>query len=285
MENHLRFRRPGAAIITLAILAMTCSPLPFGLGGSGQDAESRVATLEAELQEARETASAEAASEAEEPLLPSGGGGSLVEEDFEADTGTFLLDSGASIEDGALLIGPYESCANDVANFDEPVGCITVCEACGRTLSEYKLEVEFTFEDGLSDREFGVALRFVDEDGDSMLDRPDFLLALGFNIFENRWRIYLHEPEKIEPWRVIASDQAGFLRPGRMNQLEVLATESGSLMEIRLNDRFLARLTGDPPEPGQRLVEPWQDAGALGIIGLGRGVKARFDNFTLTPGT
>jgi hypothetical protein len=285
MVNQIRTRRTAAALIALATLAITCSPLPFGLGGGGQDANSRVATLEAELQDARETAAAEPAMGAEEPSVAGGGGGSLVEEDFREDNGAFTLDSGASIEDGALLVGPYESCANDVANFDAPVGCISVCTACGRNLSDFTLKVEFTFEDGLSDREFGVALRFLDEDVDSMLDRPDYLLALGFNIFENRWRLYLHEPDKIEPWRVIASDKAGFLLPGRMNQLEVRAFENGRRMEIRLNDRFLTLLTADHPEPGERLVEQWADAGAVGIMGLGRGVQARFDNFQLTLGS
>ena len=124
-------------------------------------------------------------------------------------------------------------------------------------------------------------LRLVDQDVDGLLDREDYLLALGFNIFENRWQVYLHEPDKLEPWRLVSSGQAGFLQVGRMNSLEITVTEGGRLMEIRLNERFLDLLTGGDPEPGQRQVTPWFDEGAVGFIGLGRGVQARFDDFSL----
>jgi len=156
-----------------------------------------------------------------------------------------------------------------------------VCETCGRSLSDYHLRVGFTFEDGLSDREFGVILRLVDQNVDGLLDREDYLLALGFNVFENAWRVYLHEPGLLEPWREVSSGQAGFLQAGRMNELEVTVTQGGQLMEIGLNQRSLDVLTGGEVDPGQRLVSPWFDAGEVGLIALGRGVQARFDDFNL----
>lgn len=269
----------GLALAALALLAITCSPLPGGLFPGQGDAAGRVETLEAELQQARGTATSEAVEEADEKSEARQT--RHIEANFDENSGPFDLGPQVSVEDGGLLIGPYELCANDVGNFDEPVDCITVCQECGADLSEYELNIEFTFENGLTDREFGVVLRFVDENQDGMIDRPDYLLALGFNTFENRWRLYLHEPDRIEPWRVIASNQAGFLRPGRMNQLHVLASEGGQLFEVLLNERFLTRITGDPPEPGERLVQPWASSGSLGLIGLGRGVQARFDNFVL----
>lgn len=262
-----------AAISALALSSLTCSLL------GSQDADARIATLEAQLQEAR----AEATAEASNAAAPAGGAEqtTLLEEDFDSETGALLIGEGASLVNGALLLGPYEECANDVANFDQPVGCMVVCESCGRSLSNYHLRVSFTFEDGLSDREFGVILRLVDQDVDGLLDREDYLLALGFNIFENKWNVYLHEPDKLEPWRVVSSGQAGYLQPGRLNALEVSATDGGQLMEINLNERFLETLTGGDAEPGQRPVSPWSDAGAVGLIGLGRGVQARFDDFIL----
>lgn len=272
--RHIRI---GLTVAVLAVSAITCSP--FRLFDSQDDAGTRVETLEAELQEARGTATSQAAVQVaeEEDARQT----RRVETSFEEDQGLFAIGPAESISEGGLLIGPYELCANDVGNFDQPVGCLTVCQECGANLSEYELEVKFTFEDGLTDREFGVVLRFVDENQDSMLDRPDYLLALGFNIYQNRWRLYLHEPDRIEPWRVIASGDAGFLRAGRMNELEVLATEDGQLIEIRMNERFLTLLTGDTPEPGERLVQPWASSGSVGLIGLGRGVQARFDDFVL----
>ncbi|MFQ5921664.1 MAG: hypothetical protein ACE5M4_02375 [Anaerolineales bacterium] len=268
----------GAALVALSAVslgAMTCS-LPLGLGG--QDPDARIATLEAELQGARSEATAQAGTAPAERAAET----TDLEEDFEGESTIFQLGEGEVLQDGALLLGPYQECANDVANFDEPVGCMVVCQDCGRDLTDYRLRVNFTFEDGLSDREFGVILRLVDEDVDGLLDREDYLLALGFNVFDNRWRIYLHEPDRLEPWRRVSKGKAGFLQPGRMNELEVTVTEGGQMMLIMLNERVLDRLTGGEPEPGQRPVAPWMDSGAVGLIGLGRGVQARFDNFVIT---
>jgi hypothetical protein len=93
--------------------------------------------------------------------------------------------------------------------------------------------------------------------------------------------VYLHEPDLLEPWREVSSGQAGFLQAGRMNELEVTVTQGGQLMEIGLNQRSLDVLTGGEVDPGQRLVSPWFDAGEVGLIALGRGVQARFDDFNL----
>lgn len=277
LDSEVGLVRIGLVATMLAILAITCSP--FGLLDSQDDAGNRVETLEAELQQARGTATSQAAVQiAEEEDARET---RRVEASFEDDQGLFQLGPAESISEGGLLIGPYELCANDVGNFDQPVDCIIVCQECGANLSEYELHVKFTFEDGLSDREFGVVLRFVDENQDSMLDRPDYLLSVGFNIYQNRWRLYFHEPDRIEPWRVVDSGAAGFLRAGRLNELEILATEDGQLIEIRLNEKFLTVVTGDTAEPGERQVQPWASSGSVGLIGLGRGVQARFDDFVL----
>jgi hypothetical protein len=279
--NHPKMRSAFiVAMSAVSLSAITCS-LPAILGG--QEPDARIATLEVELEGARSEATAQAATAPAE-AAPDESADEIVnlDEDFEGESTTFQLSEDEVLQDGALFLGPYEECANDLANFDEPVGCMVVCQDCGNDLSDYRLRVNFTFEDGLSDREFGVILRLVDEDLDGMLDREDYLLALGFNIFENRWRIYLHEPDRLEPWRKVASGAAGYLLPGRMNELEVTVTEDGQLMLIMLNERFLDRFTGGEAEPGQRPVTPWVDSGAVGLIGLGRGVQARFDNFVIT---
>ncbi len=274
--NQLKMR--GVTLVALSAVslgAFSCN-LPFGTGG--QDADARIATLEAELQDARSEATAKAGTVPVERAPET----TDLEEDFEGESTIFQLGEGEVLQDGALILGPYQECANDVANFDEPVDCMVVCQGCGRDLTNYRLRVNFTFEDGLSDREFGVILRLVDEDLDGLLDREDYLLVLGFNVFDNRWRIYLHEPDRLEPWSRVSSGAAGFLQRGRMNELEVTVTEGGQLMLIMLNERFLEELTGGKADPGQRPVDPWIDSGAVGLIGLGRGVQARFDNFVIT---
>ena len=59
------------AVSCLAIAALACSGLPFGLGGSS-DSSGRIATLEAQLQAARSTATAEG------PQPGAGGGDHLL---------------------------------------------------------------------------------------------------------------------------------------------------------------------------------------------------------------
>jgi hypothetical protein len=260
---------------------LACSGLPFGLGGSS-DSASRIATLEAELQAARATATAEGAQLASSTSAPDGQTGGAVQEYFDTSTQAFQTGDAVQVSDGALLLGPYKSCATDVANFDQPVDCLSVCLTCGDHLSTYHLSTTFRFEDGLSDREFGLILRFVDQNGDGQIDRPDYLLALGFNIFDNRWRLYLHEPNQVEPWRLVGNGVAGFLIAGRMNTADVSATEDGRKMVVSLNGSVITRLTGDEPVPGERLVSPWADDGQVGLLVLGRGVQARFDDFTLS---
>ncbi len=276
------------AIAMIGIAGLACSPVA-NLFGEEPSAAERVATLEVQLENARATLSAE--SEAGEDSDSTGDTGAQisqpsasVDEDFESASQSFDLGEGAQIADGGLILGPYEECANDVANFDQPVNCLVVCTACGRRLAEYRMAFGFTFEEGLSDREFGVMLRLVDKDRDRMLDREDYLLALGFNIYDNRWRLYLHEPDQIEPWDQIARGQAGFLTPGRLNQVVVQSLNGGRVMTVDLNDARILTLTGEEPEPGERWVQPWADAGEVGFLGLGRGVTARLDNFTLETG-
>lgn len=283
--RHLRGL--GLAVSFLAAAALACSWLPFGLGGQ-TDSASRIATLEAELRAAKATGTAAVAQATEAPAPggpppSSSGPGSPVDERFDSTTQAFQLGDSVQVSDGALLLGPYKSCANDVANFDQPVDCISVCLTCGDQLSTYHLSTTFRFEDGLSDREFGVVLRFVDHNGDSMIDREDYLLALGFNIYDNRWRLYLHEPNQTEPWKMVGNGEAGFLIATRMNTIDVSATDGGRKMVVQLNGSVITRLTADQPVPGERLVPSWADSGQVGLLVLGRGVQARFDDFVVEP--
>lgn len=279
--------RLAVAFSLLAAAALACSSLPFNLGGSQPDSASRIATLESELRSAKATATAEGAQPPTRSQLAAAttapsGSGATVEEHFDTATQAFALGADAQVSDGALLLGPYKSCANDVANFDQPVDCLKACLTCGQDLSTFHLTTSFRLESGLSDREFGVILRFDDQNGDSQIDRADYLLALGFNIYDNQWRLYLHEPNQIDPWHVVGQGLAGFLGTDRMNAVDVNATDGGRKMVISLNDSVITRLTADQPSPGERLVTPWADSGQVGLLVLGRGVQARFDDFTFS---
>jgi hypothetical protein len=264
----------------MAAAALSCSS--FGrLFGRAPETGEQIATLESQLSIASATGTAASAlglSSNDQPL------GETFSDDFSEGSSLFETGPSAEVVDGALLVGPYEQCATDVANFDAPVDCVTICSACGSLLSDYELATTLSFSEGLSDREFGVVLRFVDQNADSLIDRDDYLLALGFDSYANKWRLYIHEPGQRSPWHELRSGRAGFLTMGRLNYLRAVASENGRRIEVSLNDSPLMVLTGDHPEPGEVLVTPWADAGSVGIVVLGRGVQARYDDFQLTAG-
>jgi hypothetical protein len=275
-HRTLTRRRLGAIVTLLAGAALSCSTLGSWLN-AGSEPGAQVATLESQLSTAGATATAAS-------LGDEGDASLVVSEDFEGNSNAFETGPAASIADGSFLIGPYETCANDVANFDEPVDCLSVCTACGSSLKDYELTTSLAFSSGLSDREFGVILRFTDENGNGLIDRPDYLLAIGFNSYANRWTLYLHEPNQLSPWTALKSGRAGFLTMGRINHLVAIASENGRHVEVSLNDSRLLILTGDHPEPGEMLIDPWSAEGEVGLLVLGRGVQARFDDFTLVAG-
>jgi hypothetical protein len=268
-------------MLALALLALGLSACGGVSSPFGKDlpAADRVGTLEVELAQARGTAAVEAGGQAAANATPA----SSVEADFSTSTEAFALGENARIADGALLVGPYDQCANDVPNFNEPVDCMVVCTECGSRVREYQMDIDFTFEEGLSEREFGVILRFVDEDQDNLLDPEDYLLAVGFDFFDNLWSLYLHEPDQTDPWRQLISDEAGFLTAGRLNRLEVETRRDGELLQVYLNDARILNMTGQAPEPGEFLIEPWAESGAVGVLALGRRVTGRFDNFSFSP--
>jgi hypothetical protein len=278
-------------IIILAVLGlatMMCT-LPFSGDSDQQNLSATIEALQAELESFQATASPGQGNQPDQaqeqqPTQPRGdSSGAMIEDTFELDLGTFPLGEGMQVTDQAYLLGPFEQCANDVGNFDNPVGCNAVCETCGANLRNFHFNVHFSFEEGLSDRSFGLILRFVDKDNDTMLDYEDYLLSLGFNIATNQFSVYLHTPDRIDPWSVVKSGQAGLLSPGRMNRIEITTSNKGRLMDVFLNQARIVILTADPPQPGETLVTEWADSGAVGFLVLGRGVQARFDNFSFEP--
>lgn len=263
----------------------TITALEVQIAAVRSAAESADAADAADAVDAADAADeADEVSSADQPSdQPSTAPGSAVSDTFDGDVGTFPLGIGMEIKNGVYLLGAFDQCANDVANFDDPVDCNAVCLTCGADLTNYLLSVHFTFEDGLSDRSYGVILRFVDVDGDSLLDFEDYLLALGFNTLENKYTLYVHIPNLMDPWDVVKSGPAGLLRAGRMNQLEVTTTNDGRMMDIFINQNRLVLLTADHPQPGETLVREWAESGAVGLLILGRRVQARYDNFSLEP--
>jgi hypothetical protein len=292
--KHQRFHVP---LLALAIIALSTTMCTRSSSSGGSEADTDVlGTLEAmqvELDNAKATA--EAASGAVAPAATSAGQalpteqaappapGQRVEDSFDSDIGTFVLGENVQIQNGALLVGPFEQCAEDVASFDAPVNCIAVCQTCGTGLVNYHMELDIAFADGLSDKGFGVLLRFDDQNGDMMLDREDYYLDIAFNAFENEWSIFVHIPDEVNPWFRVKSGPAGLRARNAPNKLEVTASNNGRIIDIFLNDSRLTKLTADAPQPGETLIEEWAESGAVGFTATGRRVQARYDNFLLEP--
>ena len=293
-SKHPRLPVP---LLALAIIALSTTMCTRSSSSGGSEADTDVlGTLEAmqvELDNAKATA--EAASGAVAPAATSAGQalpteqaaapapGQRVEDSFDSDIGTFVLGEAVQIQNGALLVGPFEQCAEDVASFDAPVNCIAVCQTCGTDLMNYHMELDIAFADGLSDKGFGVLLRFDDQNGDMLLDREDYYLDIAFNAFENEWSVFVHVPDEVNPWFRVKSGPAGLRARNAPNKLEVTASNSGRIIDIFLNDSRLAKLTADAPQPGETLIEEWADSGAVGFTATGRRVQARYDNFLLEP--
>jgi len=291
------WRRLPIPLLALAVLALSTTMCTRSSSSGGSDADTDVlGTLEAmqvELDNAKATA--EAASAGVAPAATSAGqalpteqvaqaaAGQRVEDSFESDIGTFVLNENVQIQNGALLVGPFEQCAEDVASFDAPVNCIAVCQTCGTGLINYHMQLDIAFADGLSDKGFGVLLRFDDQNGDMLLDREDYYLDIAFNAFENEWSIFVHIPDEVSPWFRIKSGPAGLRARNAPNKLEITASNNGRIIDIFLNDSRLAKLTADAPQPGETLIEEWAESGAVGFTATGRRVQARYDNFLLEP--
>ena len=289
--------RPRVSMVVLAVLALSTTMCSGGSSSDESEPDLGIAATLAAMQ--IELANAQATAEAASALVPQAATsadqvapteetaaiapGQNVEDRFDSDIGTFALGEGIQIQNGALLLGPFEQCAADVAAFDSPINCTAVCQTCGSSLMNYHMELDISFADGLADKGFGVVLRFVDENGDMMLDREDYYLVLSFNAFENEWSIFVHVPDEVAPWYWIKSGEAGLRGASSPNKLEITASNNGRMIDIFLNDFRMVKLTGDTPQPGETLVENWVDRGAVGFSTIGRRVQARYDNFLLEP--
>ena len=292
------YRRLYAPLAVLALAALSTA-MCAGLGGTpaedtgaNQNVAATLEALQAELANAQATVEAAGSSQptssapespTEATAAPVAAPGEKVEDTFDSDIGTFALGEGVQIKSGALLLGPFEQCAGDVAAFDSPIDCNAVCLTCGSNLANYNMTVDVAFAEGLSDKQFGVVLRFVDQNGDSMLDREDYLLILAFDSFANRWSSWVHVPDAVRPWYDIKSGPAGMRGQNSPNRLEVTGTKNGRMIDVFLNDKRLVKFTADAPQPGETLVEDWVESGAVGLVALDRRVQARYDNFILEP--
>jgi len=206
---------------------------------------------------------------------------SAFDEDFSEDTGRFSISEGITIEDGALFMGEFERCAE--FGTDKPSGCVSVCLACGDQLAEYEVNVAAVFVDGVSERLYGFALRFIDENGNQYIDSEDYFLGWVFSVNLAKWYLYEHKPNQPSPWERITSGDANLpVTPREPNYLRVVAYRDGQRIDIYMNDKRMMRIVSTPPMPGERLIEGLPDYGYFGFWVPDRGIRVKFDNFSFT---
>jgi len=209
--------------------------------------------------------------------------GVVIEESFNTDNGAFNYSATILFENNALLLGPEESCALDRPDYVRPAGCLAVCQVCLAPSNDFQMGIDLMFGSGVSEREFGIILRFVDENGDGLLGDEDYLMAIGMNIFTNQINVYVHEPGSGLGLNLIESKDGGFNQTGVYNRLELLSEDGGRQIDVLINDARVFRLRGYSSEPGETFVEDWVDSGSVGLILLQRGVQAQYAGFTFGP--
>lgn len=184
-------------------------------------------------------------------------------DDFSEDTGAWEIFPGAQIADGIFSLGPFENCADVGTN--QPFGCFSQCLACGR-VSEYDMQVDAAYLSGVTDRTFGMVLRFVDENGDGLVDPEDYYLDFELSIYDQYFVIWEHMDGG---WTTVANSFEGSIKPGKnVNTLRAVA--AGNEMDLYVNGNWVNGVTGVPFL-----------AGTVGLVVGGRAIQAGFDDFSI----
>jgi hypothetical protein len=158
-----------------------------------------------------------------------------------------------------------------------------VCLACGNQNTNFDVSVESVFVEGVSNRLYGLIIRFQDLNGNHWIDREDYFLGWVFAVNSRRWMIYEHQPNLVKPWRLVKAGRPDLRSsPRRPNYLRIISYRDGGRIDIFMNDTHLTRLVTTHPLPGEVQVESMPDHGEIGLWMAGRGVRVYFDNYTYT---
>ncbi len=188
-------------------------------------------------------------------------------DDFSSDYGGWETFDGAAIKDGIFYLGPFSDCA-DVGS-DNPFGCFTQCLVCGQ-LTDYDMQVDTAYVSGVTDRTFGMVLRFVDNDNNGLVDKGDYYLDFELSIYDKYFVVWEHMPNG--GWTRVLDKFEGSIRAGsKVNTLRAVSSKGGTEMDIYVNDNYVDGLTTIP-----------YPTGTVGFVVGGRAVEAAFDNFNIT---
>lgn len=174
------------------------------------------------------------------------------QDDFSHDTGSWIACGKCEWENGALYMGPYPASEAYVQQ-------ITYCLDCG-LVTNYKISVDATYEEGPSERGYGLILRETDE----------YLMTCEITPWQTV-DVWKYEFLKNE-WTWVNGKWTGAVNTGRMsNHIEVEVTSSGtgkSQISVTVNGRTVLVLWNQPA-----------DQSPVGLTLYGHALQVYFDNF------
>ncbi len=191
-----------------------------------------------------------------------------VTDTFDADYGNWEIFDGAQISGGTFYLGQFSDCA-DVGS-DKPFACFTQCLTCGYA-TDYDMIVDAAYVDGVTERTFGMVLRFVDNNGNGVVDPDDYYLDFELSIYDKFFILWEHNTDG--KWYIVDQKNVEDINAGRKwNTMEAVTASGGTEVDIYINGTWAAGATGIPAPTG-----------TVGLVVGGRAMQAAFDNFEFYP--
>lgn len=188
-------------------------------------------------------------------------------DDFSSDYGGWEVFDGAGVDTsfGIFRLGPFTQCA-DVGS-DDPYGCFSQCLVCG-VVSDYEMQVDAAYLDGVSDRTFGMVLRFADSNGNNLVDSNDYYLDFSVSVYDQYFVVWEYFNGS---WSRVYNTFDGSIQPGtNINTLYAQSYGGGTEVDLYVNDTFVANIFNIPI-----------NTGTVGLAVGGRSIEAGFDNFEI----
>jgi hypothetical protein len=205
--------------------------------------------------------------------------------DFGTDAGYFSLLDGMKIENGSLFMGKFEKCADFSLELDQPQGCLAICKTCGE-VSDYDIRFEITYDSGRTDQPVGFALRFVDKNGNQMIDRDDYFLGWVYTYYPGKpWILWEHVPMDYAGWHNLKQGEPN-LRGKSTKPIifRIISFNSGHRIALYMNDTLMFKIQNEDPEKTERIfyMKDMPNSGLIGFWVGARDVKIKGDNVTFT---
>ncbi|MBI4771347.1 MAG: hypothetical protein HY784_13285 [Chloroflexi bacterium] len=185
---------------------------------------------------------------------------------FDSDEGNWEIFDGAEIADGVFYLGQFADCG-DVGS-GSAFGCFSQCLACDY-VSEYDMQVLAAYVDGVTERTFGLVLRFVDQNNDGLVNPEDYYLDFEISVYDKFFIVWEHLPGT--GWQVLDQRVENNIAGGRkVNTLRAVAYDGGSSIDLYLNGTLVENIAGLP-----------ETSGTVGLVVGGRAIRVAFDDFEI----